>query len=471
VFENVVQGIFSAAFLASILRVTTPILLPSLGALISDKAGVINIGLEGMMLAAAFTGVVFSAYAQIWYGPEVGRQIGPWLGLIMGTLVAVMLALVLAYFHLNLRGDLILCAIAINILGSAATVAILFELTGDRGSTSSLASLRMPFIQLPTFINDIPLVGSFIYGVFNNQNIMTWVAFLAVPVVAYVMYRTPFGMHLRAVGENPEAAASVGIPVKRIQYFALALSGMFAGFGGVHMAMGYLQLFQRDMTAGRGFIALATPLLGGGTPTGTGLASLVFGFFDALAIRIGTLAIPAQLTQMVPYVATVMALVVYALQLKLTMRVRALRAVEGAGFNVGYWRMVRQLSLLHMLLMMVAIVGALICVTMFSAPDGFGGSATALPMALMIGFVSLLIIGASVPFVIRVENITHYGWASAVVATLSLGVFLSLFLSLFFANILAVGFGLGLGFAVWLVLGGWRLLRPAQQLSATPAGD
>ena len=290
-FDNVINGIFSAAFLAAILRVMTPILLPSMGALISEKAGVINIGLEGMMLSSAFTGVVVSAYAQDWFGSEAGLA-AAWLGLVCGVTVSVLLSLVLAFFHLNLKGDLILSAIALNVLGSSATVAIMFELTGDRGNTSTLASLQMPFIQLPEFINQIPIIGAFIFGVFNNQSIMTWIAFISVGLVSYFMYRTPIGMHLRAVGENPEAAASVGINVKRVQYLALALSGMFAGLGGIHMGMGYLSLFQRDMTAGRGFIALVTPALGGGTPIGTMVASSIFGFFDALGIRIGSLEIP-----------------------------------------------------------------------------------------------------------------------------------------------------------------------------------
>lgn len=465
-FENVIEGIFSAAFLASILRVTTPILLPSLGALISEKAGVINIGLEGMMLVSAFTGVVFSAYAQIWFGLEAGLAFGPWLGLLMGTIAAVSLALLLAFFHLNLRGNIILAGIAINIFGSAATVAIMFELTGDRGNTSTLASLQMPFIQLPVWLNEIPVIGGFIYGVFNNQSIMTWIAFIAVAVVAYVMYRTPFGMHLRAVGENPDAAASVGIAVKRVRYAALIISGMFAGFGGVHMSMGYLSLFQRDMTAGRGFIALATPLLGGGNPTGTALASMVFGFFDALAIRIGSLAIPPQLPQMVPYVATIMALVVYALQANLTKRVRALRAANTSEFDATYWRVVRLVSVLHMLLMMTAVVGVIITVSMFSAPNGFGGPAQAYPLGALIGVVSLGLGLASLPFVLKVERVERQPIWSVVISTVSLGLLLALFLSLFFTVTIAVVVGLVLAAAAWFALGGWRLFR---QQRAVPA--
>lgn len=158
-FDNVIDGIFSAAFIAAILRVTTPILLPSLGALISEKAGVLNIGLEGMMLSSAFTGVVVSAFAQDWFGMETGLVVGPWLGLALGVSVSLLMSFILALFHLDLKGDLFLSGIALNILGSSATVAIMFELTGDRGNTSTLASLQMPFIQLPEFINQIPLVG------------------------------------------------------------------------------------------------------------------------------------------------------------------------------------------------------------------------------------------------------------------------------------------------------------------------
>ena len=309
--ETVLQSIFSAAFLGSILRVTTPILLPSLGALISDRAGVINIGLEGTMLVSAFTGVVFSSFAVIWFGNEIGNYIGPWLGLIMGITFAVMMSLILAFFHLRLKADLILSGIALNILGSAGTVAIMFEITGDRGNTSKLASLIIPLIELPLFIKKIPYIGVTIYNIFNNQSAMTWIAFLAVIIVSILLFQTPFGSHLRAVGENPEAAASVGIHVKRTQYHALIISGILAGLGGIHMSMGYLSLFQRDMTTGRGFIALATPFLGGNNPYGTMAASIVFGFFDALANRIGSLKIPSQLPQMIPYIATVMPLVFY----------------------------------------------------------------------------------------------------------------------------------------------------------------
>ena len=462
-FENVIDGIFSAVFLAAILRVTTPILLPSLGALISEKAGVLNIGLEGMMLSSAFTGVVVSAYSQDWLGAETGLTIGPWLGLLLGVCVSLLLSFVLALFHLDLKGDLFLSGIALNIFGSSATVAIMFELTGDRGNTSTLASLQMPFIQLPEFINQIPIIGGFIFGVFDNQSVMTWVAFISVFFVTFFLYRTPFGMHLRAVGENPEAAASVGINVKRIRYLALLISGFFAGLGGIHMSMGYLQLFQRDMTNNRGFIALVTPSLGGGTPAGTMIASSIFGFFDALGIRIGSLEIPAQLPQSIPYFATVLALVIYALQRRISQRVSEMRTASGDAFDAEFWRSIQRISILHMLLMMVAVIGVVTGVSILAAPNGFGGAEGAIPIGLLIGALSIALFVISLPFVRDIFIIQQRWRASAAVTVVSLGIYLTLFLALFFEPILALVIGLLAAGAIWLIIGGRVLMRAEQQ--------
>ena len=458
-FENVIDGIFSAVFLTAILRVTTPILLPSLGALISAKAGVLNIGLEGMMLSSAFTGVVVSAYSQDWFGAETGATIGPWLGLLLGVSVSLLLSFVLALFHLDLKGDLFLSGIALNIFGSSATVAIMYELTGDRGNTSTLASLQMPFIQLPEFINQIPIIGEFIFGVFDNQSVMTWVAFISVFFVTLFLYRTPFGMHLRAVGENPEAAASVGINVKRIRYLALMISGFFAGLGGIHMSMGYLQLFQRDMTAGRGFIALVTPSLGGGTPAGTMIASSIFGFFDALGIRIGSLEIPSQLPQSIPYFATVLALVIYALQRRISQRVSEMRTASGAAFDAAFWRSIQRMSILHMLLMMVAVIGVVTGVSILAAPNGFGGAEGAISVGLLIGALSIALFVISLPFVTDIFRIQERWQASAAVTVVSLGIYLTLFLALFFEPILALVIGLVAAGAIWLTIGGRVLMR------------
>ncbi|GAB4414297.1 MAG: hypothetical protein Kow00106_09370 [Anaerolineae bacterium] len=494
-FQNVLEGIFSSAFLASILRVTTPILLPSLGALISDRAGVINIGLEGTMLISAFTGVAFSAYAQQWWGQSTGEAIGPWLGLGMGVLMGILTALLLGFFHLKLKANLILSGIAINFLGQAGTVAVMFELTGDRGNTKgSLDSLKMPFIQLPDFLDRIPVV-SFFFGIFDNQSVMTWIAFIAVGLVWYFLYRTPTGIHLRAVGHNPQAAASVGIRVERVRYLALVLSGILAGLGGIHMSMGYLTFFQANMTAGRGFIALATPYLGGGNPIGTGFASLIFGFFDALSNRVGSLDIPSQLPQMLPYIATVMALVIYALQNQLTVRVRQLRSAQGEKFDASFWQAIQWISVLHMFMAMIAVFGVIIAISMFSSPDGFKNLGTdwepglnafralgtdeenssVFVTATLIALLSLALIAINLPFMTDVERIGRRVRYSAVSSALSLWLYLGLLFMLYLKTTpledasVPLGFALGLAAAaaLWLRLGGLYLHQGRHRAVAT----
>jgi len=289
--------IFSVEFGYAVLRVATPILFAAMGALISDKAGVINIALEGIMLFAALTGVIFSALTQ-----------SALVGLLCAVFVGALVGMVLAYFALNLKTDVILSAIAINLMAMGGTIFIMFLVAGDKGISSSLASMVLPKLNLP-LIQDIPILGSILSG----HNVLTYVAILAVIALQYFLYKTPLGLQIRAVGENPEAADSVGISVIKTQYIALTLSGLLAGFGGAYMSMGYVSWFSQNMTAGRGFIALAANAMGGATPIGVFLTSMLFGFFDALSNSLQSLRIPGEFVQMIPYAATVIGLVIYAI--------------------------------------------------------------------------------------------------------------------------------------------------------------
>ncbi len=248
--DVVLGSIFSAAFLASVLRISTPLILPALGGLISDLSGAVNISLEGIMLAAAFTGVVVSAYSHSWV-----------LGVLSGLAAGVIIAALLGFFHLYLKTNIILAGLAFNIMSSGGTVFLLYILTKDKGSSSSLASLRVPNIDIPV-IQNIPILGEIISG----QNIFVWLAFILTALTGLLLYRTRLGAHIRAVGENAAAAESVGINVRRTQLIALLLSGFLASMGGLDLSMAYLKFFQRDMTAGRGFIALAAVYLGGRKP-------------------------------------------------------------------------------------------------------------------------------------------------------------------------------------------------------------
>jgi len=292
------QIIFSSEFGYGVLRVTTPILFATLGALISDKAGVINIALEGIMLISALAGVIFSAMTQ-----------SAFFGLFMAVIFGALTGFSLGYFSLNLKTDVILAAIAINFIASGGTVFVLFLVAGDKGISSSLASKVLPKVNIPG-IENIPGLGP----VLSGHNILTYIAFLSVFIIWFFLYKTPLGLRIRAVGENEHAASSVGISVVKTRYIALVLSGVMAGFGGAYMSMGYVSWFSRDMTAGRGFIALAAEAMGGAHPVGGMLTSLLFGFFDALSNSLQLLKIPFEFVSMIPYLATVIGLVIYTVQ-------------------------------------------------------------------------------------------------------------------------------------------------------------
>jgi simple sugar transport system permease protein len=305
--------IFSVAFVTAMLRTATPLLLPALGGLVAELGGVSNIALEGLMLIAACTGVLVSVAAK----PLVGDAFSPWVGMVAGVALSVALALLLAFFHLNLKADLFLAAIALNLFASGATVFVVYLVTKDKGATTSLISGQMPFLKdwipaLQPILDgpDTPLKG---LAIILNQNILTYAAFILVAVVAVFLYRTPTGVHLRAVGENLDAARSVGINTRFMQYLALGISGFFAGLGGIYLSMGYVKFFARDMTSGRGFIALAAIYLGAKHPVGTAIAALAFGAAEALSIQLSGLKIPTQLVSILPYLATLLALVIYAL--------------------------------------------------------------------------------------------------------------------------------------------------------------
>jgi general nucleoside transport system permease protein len=292
------KSILSAQFGFAILRVMTPLLYPAIGVAISGLAGAVNIALEGIMLCSACAGVLVSAFTH-----------SLWLSLASGIAVGVGLAGLLGFFHLRLKADIILAAIAMNMLASGLTIFVLFLATGDKGSSSSLTSLVFPLVQLP-LLRRVPVLGAIVSG----QNVLVYGAFLAVFLYWLIVFKTPLGLRIRAVGQNPDAAQSVGINVNRTRLWALLLSGFFGALGGLYLAMGYVSWFARDMTAGRGWIAIAAASLGNNMPLGTFLSSLLFGAVNALAIYLAPLNVPSEFIQMIPYLATFLALTLYSVQ-------------------------------------------------------------------------------------------------------------------------------------------------------------
>ncbi len=292
----VLSVIGSAEFLYSVLRLSTPILLATMAALISDRAGVTNIAIEGTMLFAALMGVVGSAAAQ-----------SSWIGLLVAIASGMLFSLLLAFFHLRLRTNLVLTCIALNSMSSGLTVFILFLLTGDRGVSTALRSVDLPRISIP-LLEDIP----FVRDVLSGQNVLTYMAIAVVVLVAILLYKTRLGTYIRAVGENPQAVATAGYPADRIRFYALLISGAIAGMGGAFMSMAYVSGFTKDMVSGRGFIALAAEAMGRGRPLLSSLAALLFGFTDSLANNLQVLGLSSDLARMFPYVITIIALSIYA---------------------------------------------------------------------------------------------------------------------------------------------------------------
>jgi simple sugar transport system permease protein len=293
---DIFQYIFSVEFAYSVLRVTTPILFAAMASVVAERAGASNIALEGIMLFAALFGAIGSGLT--------GNLI---LGFLIALAGGLVIAILLAYFGLYLKTDIILSGIALNTLATGGTVFFMYALIGDKGSTSSLVSLVFPRLSIPQ-IKSIPVLG----GIISGQNTLTYAAFLMVVVVWILLFKTRLGLRMRAVGENPEAAASVGIPVRRIKFIALIISGLLASAGGAFLSMGYMNGFTRNMVSGRGFIALAAAAMGQLSPVPTMAASLVFGFFDALSNIMAAMRIPDEFVKIVPYLATVVGLVIFS---------------------------------------------------------------------------------------------------------------------------------------------------------------
>ncbi|HQY93800.1 ABC transporter permease [Caldilinea sp.] len=327
--EVVLQSIFSAAFIATVIRISTPLILAAMGGLLSELGGVLNIALEGIMLAAAFTGVIVSGLAPQWL-PGAPAWLYAGLGALAGVGIGMAMGWLIAFFHLELKTDLILTGLAMNILAAGGTVFLLFALTGDKGSTASLASARLPAVQLP-FVNQFPLVGTLLNGANGaGYHIMSYSALLLVFAIWLFLYHMPAGAHLRATGEAADAAQSAGIDIRRVRYRALVASSFCAALGGLYLSMGYLSLFQANMTAGRGFIALAVVYLGNRNPVGVLIAALLFGTATALGAQVGTLAIPPQLVEMIPPVVTIAALILYSIRRRARIAAAARRFQEQA---------------------------------------------------------------------------------------------------------------------------------------------
>jgi simple sugar transport system permease protein len=291
--------------LDSTVRLATPLLLACLAGLYSERAGIFDIGLEGKMLIAAF----FSAAAAFYTGSV-------WLGLLAGIASSVVLSVIHGLASITFRGNQLISGVAINFLAAGMTVLVAQDWFSQGGRTPSLmGAARFEPLTLPlaSALRDVPVIGPIYYQLISGHSALVYVAFGMVPLTWWALYRTRFGLRLRAVGENPASVDTAGISVIRLRYTAVIICGVLCGIAGAYLATGLQAGFVKDMTAGRGFIALAALIFAKWRPWYALSACLLFGFLQAIALRyqnidLGGFVIPVQFMDALPYILTVVIL-------------------------------------------------------------------------------------------------------------------------------------------------------------------
>jgi general nucleoside transport system permease protein len=287
---NLEDVVVWSALIAAMLRFATPLIFGALGGIVSERSGVVNIGIEGMMLTGAFFAI---------FGADLS---GSWLiGLLCGMAAGGLLALVHAVFSISLRADQIVSGVALNLLAAGITGYMFIDHYGAEGTPDDIP--RAPDVTLP-LIRDVGFVGDAI----GRANLLTWLALILVVALTVFLFRTPRGLRLRAVGESPRSAETVGVSVMRTRYVAVVASGVLAAMGGAYLSIAFLGSFNQNMTAGRGYIALAAVIFGNWNPRGALAGALLFGFSSALAQRLPAFSeSTATLFQALPYILTLIA--------------------------------------------------------------------------------------------------------------------------------------------------------------------
>ena len=291
--------------LDSAVRLMTPLLLACLAGLYSERSGVFDIGLEGKMLMAAFT----SASIAFVTG-------SPWLGLLAGIGGAMLLSLIHGLASITFRGNQLISGVAINFLASGMTVLLGIKIFGLGGRTPALTGggrfgeITLPFAET---LRDVPLLGPIYADLISGHTILVYVAFLCVPLTWWVLFRTRFGLRLRAVGENPASVDTAGVSVTRLRFVAVIIAGVLCGLAGAYLATGLSAGFVKEMTAGRGFIALAALIFAKWRPVSALGATFLFGLLEAIANRypnldLGVITIPSMFMNALPYILTVIIL-------------------------------------------------------------------------------------------------------------------------------------------------------------------
>ena len=288
IFIGLINGMISGA---------TPILLAALGGTFTYYAGIFNIAMEGMMLGGAFFAVLGSYYFHSWP-----------MGILFAILGALFMALIFIVFSVILKTDEFITGIALNLFAVGATTYLLRQIFKVKGAFSDPRIIPIPKVDIP-LIKDIPVVGSILSG----QNLLVYVTFVVILITVYVVFKTRFGLRLRAAGYNAASLDTSGVRTSSVRIWSLVICGILCGLAGAYLSLGYVNLFSENMSAGRGWISLAAVILVNGNPWGITLISLLFGFTDGLGLLLQQY-LPNQFTSMVPYIATLISLYFYSIQ-------------------------------------------------------------------------------------------------------------------------------------------------------------
>lgn len=289
---SILGVIFSINTLSAAIRMVVPIALAAVGGAFSERSGVINIGLEGMILTGAFAGTVGSYYSG-----------SAFLGVLAALAAGVILGLLFSFFTIDLEADHVVAGVGINILSLGFTTWLMQVIWGQKGASPQVAGL--PEIEIP-FLAGLPLFGD----LFASNSPIVYLMFIIVILSWYLLFKTPLGLRIRFTGEHPEAADTLGINIRFIKYFSVTLSSVLAALGGSYLSLGQLNWFSSNMSAGRGYMALAANIFGQWNPLGGFAASMLFAFTDAVQMRLQgmNLNIASEFIQMLPYVLTVLIL-------------------------------------------------------------------------------------------------------------------------------------------------------------------
>lgn len=309
------MDVFNIGLLQNTLRTATPVILAAMGGLLTEQAGIMNIGMDGMILIGAFVAVAFSF-----------TMSSAAMGVIAAVLVGIAIGLFFALFVVKLRSDEFIIGMALNTFAGGLTVYLLRAIFGVRGTFSDAGIEALPVVHID-FLDNIPVLGPLL----NDNSIFVYLTWVLVFLTWLFLYRTPYGFWMRAAGEHPKSLETAGINPQKMKFLASILCGVFCGFAGAHLSLGYLTMFTEGMSSSRGFIAFACVIFGMANPPKVFLAALLFGFLDALGLRLQSVGVPSDLTATVPYIATVLMLVYVVVSSDRRKRKRAEKQLKFGG--------------------------------------------------------------------------------------------------------------------------------------------